>query len=474
MRSPTDLSTSPARRPPAAPASAPSPAILATTLPTILATTLPTILAAILAAILAVGLTLTASGCPQAASGDEGPSASGPSSPAPERPRAVRVAPVRVGPMRQVVRYVGTVRPHREVNILAQLPGRLTDLPVAEGASCAKGDVLVRIDSPELAARRARVRAELQRARTERGWACGRLATDERLHEAGALPKAQLDQTRRACDGAKAAVRAAQAQLREVGAQLDKVEERAPFAGHVLRWVADPGQNIMPGRPILVLAGDAPELLVRVGEADLRAGVRVGTRTLLTLTPGAPPVSTEVSWVAPAASGPTHAFDVVVALEGAPLETAPEALRLGMSVDVSFVLAETPHAVAVPERAIRRPRADEAGVPPAIFLVRGGHAGSTRATGGTKDSGVAPRAHRQPVTLGLRADGWVAITPGPPADARVVLTGVETLTEGALLFPVLDRDAAAAARAASPPPLAPPAASPPAVAPAPAPGGGPQ
>ena len=327
------------------------------------------------------------------------------------QPRAVRTVAVRVGPLREVVRYVGTVRSHREVTVLAQLPGTLIAQPAREGETVEEGAVLARIASPETEARVARVQAELQRARTDSAWRCDRYQTDRRLRRSGAIPQAQLDQSRGACHGGRAAVRAAQAQLREMEALLAKAVERAPFAGRVLLWHGEPGENVLPGRPLLRLGDREREVLVRVAESDVRRGIRPGTAALLDLSPAAATPSS-VTWVAPQTTGPARALDVVVAL---PPEV-PDDLRHGMSVDVSFVLAEALDAVAVPERALQRgPDGD------AILLV------------------VGDRLERHPVVPGVRAEGWVAVEPPPPGESRVVVGGLETLVDGARVFTVSER-----------------------------------
>lgn len=326
-------------------------------------------------------------------------------------PRAVRTAPVRVGPLREVVRYVGTVRSHREVTVIAQLGGTIAELPHREGDTVEEGAVVARIVAPETEARADRVRAELQRARSDSAWLCDRYEIDRRLRRSGTVPQAQLDQSRSACRSGRAAVRAVEAQVAEVDALLERTVERAPFAGQVLLWHGEPGENTLPGRPIVRLGDHEREVLVRVSESDVRRGVRVGNTAVLDFGDGSP-VGARVTWIAPQATGPARALDVVVALPPERQTT----LRHGMSVVVSFVLAEVPDAVAVPSRALL----DEA-ERTSVFLVHGG------------------RVERHAVTPGLRADGWVAVAPPPPGNARVVVGNVDTLADGARVYAVEER-----------------------------------
>ncbi len=321
-------------------------------------------------------------------------------------PRAVRVMAPRVGGMAETLRYVGTVRSRREIVLPARVTGTLAGFPFDEGERVAKGGVLASLWSPELEARVARVEAEYARSRVEADFVCNRVPADENLAAAGALAAQQLDNSRRQCDSARAASRAAEAALREVRQQQTYTREQAPFEGVVLRQQTQTGEPVFPGKP-LVLFGDLEfEVAVQVAEEDLHAGVLVGTPVRIGSGQSTWPSS--VRSVAPIAGGPGRTVEVRI-----PLPAEAEGLRHGMSVDIAFVLREVARAVAVPRAAIRR-----SGDEQAVFLLRG------------------ERVYMRAVTPGIEADGWVAVEPPLEADVLIAVGDLAALEDGATVFAV--------------------------------------
>jgi hypothetical protein len=80
-------------------------------------------------------------------------------------------------------------------------------------------------------------------------------------------------------------------------------------------------------------------------------------------------------------------------------------------------LRESPNAVAVPVRALI-PDGDT----PHIYLVSDG------------------RARRWLVSPGVQQDGWVAVTPPPAVGARVAVSNLEALVDGAVVYAVIDTE----------------------------------
>jgi membrane fusion protein, multidrug efflux system len=327
----------------------------------------------------------------------------------PERPRAVREAMVREVTLREQAQYVGTVRSAREVQILARTAGTLIALPYREGEAVATGDVVARLDDAEATSRRRQARSELRRVRSDRDYVCDSAATDQALAERGSLSTAQADRSRAACSGAQAAVEAAEARVDELGALLQRTEEEAPFDGRLLRWVAEPGENVAPGRPLAVLGGTELEIAVDVTEGDLRRGVEVGTRVVLA-TPSGLVVESAVVKVAPMLTRPGRTADVRVAVP----EPLGQRLRHGESVTVAFVLAEAPDAAAVPERALVR-RGSESGV----FVID-----------------AQERARWTTLAPGVTEAGWTATEPALEVGARVAVSNLDVLRDGEAVYAV--------------------------------------
>jgi RND family efflux transporter MFP subunit len=328
-------------------------------------------------------------------------------------PLAVRTAILRRGAMQETLDYVGTVHSRNEVTVLAQMAGKLVDLPLGEGEAVVTGAVLARIAAPETSARVSRLGAEVGRAEEESAFLCRQSQTDRALVEKKAISAIKADTSQQRCEASRAGVRAARSGLRELEIMAAKTVERAPFEGRVLRWIARPGENTMPGRPLLVV-GDSPrEVRVQVQEKDLDRGVAVGMTALLQVD-GADPIRTSVSFVAPIARGPGRLVELRLPLPEDLPAGGRASFRHGRSVDVLLVLKREADVSSVPRGAIATNREGRA-----VFVVQ-------------EDS----RLRRLPVTTGIQEAGWIALGADLPTGARVVVGSLDMLRDGLTVYPV--------------------------------------
>ena len=320
----------------------------------------------------------------------------------------VRVVTLDKRGVQKAVRYVGTVRNRRQVRVTAQLPGTLGELTVEEGDRVEKDQILARIDAPDIEARKQQVRAEVRRGRTERDFACDQYATDKKLAAQKVIEQVKVDASRRRCESARESVHAARAKLEEVEATLERTVERAPVAGPVLERMAEPGEHVGPGRPLMVIGVDRQEVMVPVVETDLRRGVEVATPALVTLPTGQQ-IEAEISDLAPSAGGPGRAVEATV-----PLGTEHTGLRPGQSVDVDFVLERDEAAVAVPLDALKL-TSDGAEV---LFALEDG------------------KVRQVAIERRFTAAGWVVTKTSFEPGTRVAISNLDVLADGTRVFAV--------------------------------------
>lgn len=350
--------------------------------------------AAILLLTAAAALTVLAAGCSGGGAGGVDTAAVGTTSA--ERPVAVRVQQPEHRLLEERISYVGTVFAGQEVRVISRVQGTLSAQAFTDGERFQQGDLLGFLESPE-------IDAAVERAESEMDYWCTRHETDKRLVEQGALAPEQAQASERAC-------RSARAGLDEARAQFNKTRVEAPFTGEVLDWLAEPGQPLMPGQPLVLIGSPAREVRVDVVEEDIERGVDVGTTAAMRL--GAETVvEAPVTRVAPAASGPARAFAVTVPI---PATGAP-APRKGASISVNFILERAEDALAVPSRAIAGSVAD-----PGVFVISDG------------------TAHRRPVTTGISEGGWTAADFDWNGTDPIAVTNVRSLSDGAPVFPVAE------------------------------------
>jgi membrane fusion protein (multidrug efflux system) len=222
-----------------------------------------------------------------------------------------------------------------------------------------------------------------------------------------AAARAGVAQADAAIAQARGAQRAAEAGLQQARVMLANTRIAAPFAGTVDEHIADRGQTVGPGTPVLRLVA-AGGLKVEAGvperyaaDVELGAPVRV-----LAGAAGREARSGRIDFVGRAVDASSRTLPVEVALdEGAGL------LRPSMVVRMHLVRASLPNAITVPVAAIVR---DERGT--GVLVVR-------------TDSNVTVAQYR-PITVGATAGGLAEVVSGLESGELVVARGQTNVSEG--------------------------------------------
>lgn len=164
-------------------------------------------------------------------------------------------------PLPQRVRLAGEFAPVRELRLVAPDSARLVELPLADGARVAAGQVLLRLDSSAARQRLERARVRVERVEAE-------------------MKTAELDPAYRArLPTMEAALVMARAALREAEVGLEQLAPAAPYAG-AFRLAAND-----------VAVGDFVErdehLATLIGDGGWQVTAYLGERDLHLVAPGA-------------------------------------------------------------------------------------------------------------------------------------------------------------------------------------------
>lgn len=278
----------------------------------------------------------------------------------------------------------------REATISTKLMASVVGVDVLEGSSVRAGQVLLRLDARDLAAKREQVQAGLTAAQAMHTQASAHVARMRTLHQDDAAPTAMLEQAETQFAQATAGLRAAQAASAELTAIESYAALTAPFAGVVTARYVDPGAFAAPGAPLVQLQ-DASQLRITVHVSPdvarkLAKGARVDVRI-----EGQPDVGV-VEGVVPAMGG-LYAINALV--------DNRDGRHSANSAAVLAVPTGTTRGIAVPEAALIR-EGDLVGV-----LLR------------TNDGDV-----RRWVRTGAVANGLVEVTAGLRAGDQVVVRDV--------------------------------------------------
>lgn len=319
-------------------------------------------------------------------------------------PLAVLVRSVGDGKAPDLALYTGDVRARHEASLGFRVPGKLTVRLVDAGARVSKGQVLAKLDPADLQLSAAQANAELAAAEAD-----VRLARSE--FDRAASLVAQKFQSESALDSRRTSLQAAEARLKQARAGASLAGNQAGYAslvadrdGVVTATLAEPGQVLAAGQPVVRLAQDGSrEVLINVPESRL-AQVTVGEGAQI--RPWADQsqlFAGRVREVAPAADTSTRTYAVRVAID------APKgALALGATAMVGFV-GKTGKALLVPLSAVSRDGRD-----PVVWVL---------------DAAANTVSPRKVEVVSFREDGAL-VKGGLAADEQIVVRGAQLLRAG--------------------------------------------
>ncbi len=203
-------------------------------------------------------------------------------------PVGYKAEAVKRGPLSVKVTATGTLQPVDQVDVGAEVSGRVVEVKVDFNSAVKKGDVLAQIDTTQLEARRVQTEAQLaaakagvKEAEAAMSDAQRRLSRVRDLAKSRNVSQQDLDTAQSTFDRAAASLEVAKAQvaIQEANLQvavsdISKAVIRAPIDGIVLYRSVEEGQTVAASfqTPVLfTLASDINklELLADIDEADV-------------------------------------------------------------------------------------------------------------------------------------------------------------------------------------------------------------
>ena len=230
---------------------------------------------------------------------------------------------VRTQTAEEVLRTIvvnGKTAPARIVHLAAETDGRVEFIGAERGASLDRGDVIVRLDERDRAARLAQAEASVRQREVE-------YEARERLKSESYVSEAQLQE-------AVALLETAKAELTRARLDLQYMSVRAPFAGALQSRAVEIGDFVKRGDPIATYVDNRTIIVsANLSEFDARY-VEVGDRAEAHLATGET-VRGAIRYVAPVADEATRTF--LVELE---VDNGDGALRAGGTAELR-IPAET-------------------------------------------------------------------------------------------------------------------------------------
>jgi len=326
----------------------------------------------------------------------------------------------------------GRIMTPQRVAVGAVITGRVERIPVQEGQSVRRGDILVVLDDRDERAAVVQARAAVAQAeaKVRQLRELGLPAAEQGLVQAqanltqarrqydraadlkarGFVSQAALDDAQRNLDVAGSQLRAAglqvqsnsaagsefavaqtalaqaRASLGVAQAKLDDTVIRAPVDGILIARAVEPGNVVQPGKELMALApAGETQVVVQIDEKNL-AQMRVGQKALGSAD--AFPrerFAAELVYINPGIDALRGAVEVKLRVPD-----PPEYFRQDMTVSVDIEVARSAGTVVVPAEVVREANSAQ----PWVLAVDGG------------------RATRRAVKLGLKGDGRMEVLEG--------------------------------------------------------------
>lgn len=325
--------------------------------------------------------------------------------PTPSAPRALPVATIAAAAPREYVAVGAVVSDHR-VEVASRLSGYLRELRAREGDVVRRGELLARIDAPDVDGAISQSQAVLASADAALRDAEADVTHFEQLFSRGVVSDNDLRKTRLRRDAARESRNQAQAAQASAKSQRDYAEVRSPVDGTVVSALRRSGDLVVPGAPLMEIESAGNVVFeTTVTDAEL-AAIKPGTPARVRIDGIAAPLAGRVARVVPSADPVTRSYPVKIALP------ATRGLLPGMFGRASFTLGDSGNLL----------------LPRAALVERGGLRGAFLLD-------AADTARFRWLRLGREWPDRVEVLAGLAAGERVVEGADATLREGDRVVP---------------------------------------
>jgi membrane fusion protein (multidrug efflux system) len=307
----------------------------------------------------------------------------------PQGPTPVGVQVAAPANMQDKVSVGGSLMANEQVDIIAEVPGKVTGIFFKEGAKVSKGQQLIKINDDELRAQLAKLQVNLQ------------LSKDVEHRQKILLNKGGISQQE--YDIALTQMSSTEEDIKGVQAKIAKTSISAPFSGIIgLRYVSE-GSYLSPNTKISTLVNSDPLKIDFSVPEKYAATIKPGQTVKFALQ------GADTSYIASVYATDPNIDETTRTLHVRAIYPNPDgALLPGSFARVEMMFSALPTSVAVPAQAIVPVLKGQK-----VFIVKNGV------------------AEERMVQTGIRTDQLVEITEGLAAGDSVVTQGLMQLKPGA-------------------------------------------
>jgi len=349
-----------------------------------------------------------------------------------------------------IISASGEIKPKKNINISAHVPGRIIKIGVLEGQMVKAGDFLLKLDAAQYEANAERDRALIQSYRSQLIQSEARMKREQnnyerqrQLFDSQLISQEQLETAKVQSDIARAEVQAfrhqiqqAEASLKSTLDSLSKTVYNSPIDGIITSLRVEEGEVAVigtmnnPGTVLMTIADlSEMEVEVEVDETDV-VGVKLGQPAEVKVDALPDQVLkgtvTEIGSSAldklTTTQQESRDFQVTITLSD-----PPDTLKPGLSASADIITAEKKGVLAVPisalvirEKVGEKPSGKESGEEEGVYIVENG------------------RAAFRPVSKGIMGGLLVEVSAGLDEGQEVIVgpyNSLRELKDGALIKP---------------------------------------
>jgi len=325
-------------------------------------------------------------------------------------PTEVKAVTLAAAPTPDSSEFVATIRSLRSTTIQPQVDGFVRQILVKSGDRVRPGQPIAQIDPDRQQATLGAVESQRAAREADLTLAQQQLTRTQKLFEAGAVSRAELDQAEAAHKSAEAQLAAIQSQIRESQVELQYYRVTAPTAGIVGDVPVRPGDRVTSSTVITTIdQSSGLEAYVNV-PLEHAAGLREGLQVDLLDSSGQVVTSNPITFVAPRADEATQSV-----LVKSTLRQPTPGIRVMQYLRARIVWGQQP-AITVPVVAVSR--------------LAGQHFAFV-----AEPAGQGFVARMKPISVGAIVGNDYVVTSGLKAGERVIVSNTQKIGDGAPVKP---------------------------------------
>lgn len=334
----------------------------------------------------------------------------GPGGPGGMPPAEVQTITLEPKPIPLTTEYVATIRSLSSTTIQPQVDGVIRRILVRSGDRVRAGQPLVQIDPDKQQASVASLEAARVARQADVAYARQQLARMQKLFEAGAVSRQELEQAETAQQTAEAQLKAIESQIREGQVELQYYRVTAPTSGTIGDIPVRTGDRVTSATVITTIdQAQGLEVYVSV-PLEQASRLKPGLPIEILGSDGQVVARNPMTFIAPRADDATQSV-----LVKARLDKLPPDVRVLQYVRARIVWTEEP-ALTVPVIAVNRMAGQYF-----VFVVAQGEQGTV--------------ARQKPIAVGQIVGDDYVVQSGLEAGEQVIVSNIQKIGDGAPVKP---------------------------------------